>query len=91
MDRMVTTVCWGYSGYAAKLVEDRTFHTDKTSERHVARIHEGLHTLVSFAVEDGGRLGAHAHTFLRTLVRVGGAALQYEILAGTSCVAMELL
>ena len=54
-------------GYAAKLVEDRKFYADKTSGRPVARIHGGLHTLVPFAVEDGGRLGAHAHAFLRAL------------------------
>jgi hypothetical protein len=54
-------------GYAAKLVEDRKFYAEKTSERHVARIHGGLHTLIPFAVEDGGRLGAHAQAFLRTL------------------------
>jgi hypothetical protein len=54
-------------GYAAKLVEDRKFYADKTSERPVARIHGGLHTLVPFAVEDGGRLGAHAQALLRML------------------------
>ncbi len=54
-------------GYAAKLVEDMKFYADMTSERPVARIHGGLHTLVPFAVEDGGRLGAHARAFLRTL------------------------
>ncbi len=54
-------------GYAAKLVEDRKLYADKTSERPVARIHGGLHTLVPFAVEDGGRLGAHAQSFLRSL------------------------
>jgi hypothetical protein len=54
-------------GYAAKLVEDRKFYADKTSERPVAKIHGGLHTLVPFAVEDGGRLGAHAQAFLRAL------------------------
>ena len=27
-----------------------------------------MHTLVPFAVEDDGRLGAHAHAFLRSLV-----------------------
>ena len=54
-------------GYAAKLVEDRKFYADRTSERPVARIYGGLHTLVPFAVEDGGRLGAHAQAFLRTL------------------------
>jgi hypothetical protein len=33
----------------------------------MARIHGGLHTLVPFAVEDGGRLGAHAQAFFRAL------------------------
>jgi hypothetical protein len=55
-------------GYAAKLVEDKKFYADKTSYRPVVRIHGGLHTLVPFAVEDGGRLGAHAQAFLRSLV-----------------------
>ncbi len=54
-------------GYAAKLVEDRKFYADKTSKRPVSRIHGGLHTLVPFAVEDGGRLGTHAQALLRTL------------------------
>ncbi len=54
-------------GYVAKRVEDRKFYADKSSERPVARIHGGLHTLVPFAVEDGGRLGAHAQAFLRIL------------------------
>jgi hypothetical protein len=53
-------------GYAVKLVEDRKLYADKTSKRPVARIHGGLHTLVPFAVEDGGRLGAHAQSFLRS-------------------------
>ncbi len=48
-------------------MEDRKFYAGKISERHVARIHGGLHTLVPFAVEDVGRLGAHAQAFLRTL------------------------
>jgi len=54
-------------GYAAKLVEDRKFYADKVAERPVARIHGGMHTLIPFAVEDGGRLGAHAQAFLRSL------------------------
>ena len=68
LDRVVTT---GYMntrqremgvipGYAAKLVEDKKFYADKTSARPVGRIHGGKHTLVPFAIEDGGRLGAHA-------------------------------
>jgi len=43
------------------------FYADKASERPVARIHGGLHTLIPFAVDDGGRLGAHAQTFLHSL------------------------
>jgi hypothetical protein len=54
-------------GYAAKMVEDMKFYADMTSERHVARNHRGHHTLVPFAVEDGGWLGAHAQSFMRTL------------------------
>jgi hypothetical protein len=54
-------------GYAAKLVEDKKFYADKISERPTAKIHGGRHTLVPFAVEDGGNLGAHAHAFLRSL------------------------
>ena len=54
-------------GYAAKLVEDKKFYADKISERPTAKIHGGRHTLVPFAVEDGGKLGAHAQAFLRSL------------------------
>ena len=53
-------------GYATKLVEDRKFYADKVSERLATKIHGGRHTLVPFAVEDGGRLGAHVHAFLRS-------------------------
>ncbi len=45
------------------------FYADKSSERPVAHVHGGLHTFVPFAVEDGGRLGAHAHALLRTLAK----------------------
>ena len=47
-------------GYAAKMVEDRKLYADMTSDRPNARIHGGRHTLVPFAIEDGGRLGTHA-------------------------------
>ncbi len=75
LDGFVTSVCRNtrhretgdIPGFAAKLVEDMKFYADKTSKRPVARIHGGLHTLVPFAVEDGGRLGAHAQAFLRAL------------------------
>ncbi len=51
-------------GYAAKFIEEKKFYADKASERPVARIYGGLHTLIPFAVEDGRRLGAHAQAFL---------------------------
>jgi len=77
LDGVVTTVylntrqreTQGNPGYAAKLVEDMKCYADKNSERLVARIHGGRHTLVAFAVEDGGRLRAHAQTFLRALAK----------------------
>jgi hypothetical protein len=56
-------------GFATKLVEDKKLYTDKTSERPVTAIHRGRHTLILFAMEDGGRLGAHAQSFLCFLAR----------------------
>jgi len=56
-----------HTGYAAKLVEARKLYADKISERPAAKINGGRYTLVRFAVENGGRLGAHAHAFLRSL------------------------
>ena len=53
-------------GYAAKQAEDRKFYTDKSSVEPVASIHGGPHVLVPFALEDGGRLGAHAQALLRS-------------------------
>jgi hypothetical protein len=51
-------------------VEDTKLYDDKIYERLVAKIraHGGCHTFVSFAVEDGGRLEAHAQSFFRCLV-----------------------
>ena len=40
---------------------------DKIFEWPVAKIHGGAHTLVIFAVEDGGRLGVHEQSLLRSL------------------------
>ena len=54
-------------GYAAKLAEDMKLYADMTSDRSVAKIHDGMHTLVPFAVEDGIRLGAHTQVFLCSL------------------------
>jgi hypothetical protein len=53
-------------GYAAKQAEDRKFYADKSSAEPVASIHGGPHVLVPFALEDGGRLGAHAQALLRS-------------------------
>jgi hypothetical protein len=57
-------------GYAAsKLVEDLKFYDGMTSERPVYPSHGGRLTLVPFAVDDGGRLGAHAESFLHSLAK----------------------
>jgi hypothetical protein len=57
-------------GYAAKQAEDRKFDNDRTCADPIACIHDGPHVLVPFALEDGGRLGAHAQALLRSLVVV---------------------
>ena len=53
--------------YAAKQAEDKKFYADKTSAQPIAALHGGPHVLVPFAMEDGGRLGVHAITLLRSL------------------------
>ncbi len=53
-------------GYDAKQAEDMKFYADKSSAQPVASIHGGPHVLVTFAQEDGGRLGAHAQALLRS-------------------------
>ena len=45
-------------GFAAKQVEDKKFKTNADSPKHVVA-HGGRHTFVPFAMEDGGRIGAH--------------------------------
>jgi hypothetical protein len=47
-------------GYAAKQAEDMKFLADKRSLQPISAINGGPHILVPFAIEDGGRLGAHA-------------------------------
>ena len=47
-------------GYAAKQAEDMKFLADRTSRQPISSTHGGPHILVPFAIEDGGRLGAHA-------------------------------
>jgi len=54
-------------GYAAKQAEDRKFLKDRTSSQPIAASNGGQHVLVLFAMEDGGRLGAHAEALLRAL------------------------
>jgi hypothetical protein len=53
-------------GYAAKQAEDRKFQVDRASTQLIA-IHGDPHILVPFAMEDGGRLGAHAFHLLMAL------------------------
>jgi hypothetical protein len=53
-------------GYAAKQAEDRKFLADKTSSQPIYAVNGGPHILVPFAIEDGGRLGAHAQALLRS-------------------------
>ena len=54
-------------GYAANQAEDKKFLADMTSTHPISAIHGGPHILVPFVVEDGSRLGAHAHALLRAL------------------------
>jgi hypothetical protein len=54
-------------GFAAKQAEDRKFLADKMSTQPISVVHGGPHVLVPFAIEDGGRLGAHAQALLRSL------------------------
>ena len=54
-------------GYASKQAEDRKFLADRISRQPISVIHGGPHILVPFAIEDGGRLGAHAQALLRAL------------------------
>ena len=54
-------------GYAAKQVEDRKFKKDADSPYPVSASHGGLHTLVPFVMEDGGRIAAHGQYVLRML------------------------
>ena len=72
LDGVVTSVymntCPRYTttvpGYAAKQDEDKKFYADRASASPSSIAHGGPHVLVPFAIEDGGRLGAHAHVFL---------------------------
>ena len=57
-------------GYATKQAEDKKFMADKTSSQPILVVNGGPHILVPFAIEDGGRLGAHAQALLRSLATV---------------------
>ena len=48
-------------------MEDRKLKKDADSPHPVAVAAGGRHTFVPFAMEDGGRLGAHAHATLKLL------------------------
>ena len=54
-------------GYAAKHAEDKKFLADKTSTQPISATHGGPHIIAPFAIEDGGRLGAHAQDLLRAM------------------------
>ena len=54
-------------GFAAKKVEDTKFRDDQYSTQSVLAAHGGRHTFLPFAMEDGGRIGAHGQVVLRML------------------------
>ena len=56
--------------HASKQVEDHKFKAGHVSTKPISSIHGGPHVLVPFAMENGGRLGAHALALLRALVVV---------------------
>jgi len=76
LDGVVTTVCMNsfmsrvevVPGLAAKKVEGTKFKAGQISAHPVSSVHEGRHTFVPFAIEDGGRIGAHGQDVLRMLV-----------------------
>jgi hypothetical protein len=57
-------------GYATKQAEDCAFYTDQAPAQPIAPVHGDPHALVPFAIEDGGRLGAHELALLRALAVV---------------------
>ncbi len=75
LDGVVTTVfriCISFRvavvpGYVAKRVEEKNFKAESDSLRPLASIVGGRHILIPFAMEDGGRLGAHAQAALKRL------------------------
>jgi len=57
-------------GYAAKQAKDRKLLADRTSAQPIARVHGVPHVVVPFAIENGGRLGAHSLALRRVLATV---------------------
>ncbi len=57
-------------GYVAKQAEDRKFLANHAFSQPIVGIHGGPSVLVLFALEDGGRLGAHALALLGALAFV---------------------
>ena len=54
-------------GFAVKFREDAKLDADMRSSRPVSRVHGGRHRLVPFVLEEGGRFGDHALSFLAEL------------------------
>jgi hypothetical protein len=54
-------------GFAAKQTEDKKFKADADSSHPVVVHHGGRHRFIPFAMEDGGRIGAHGQATLRML------------------------
>ena len=53
--------------FAAKQAEDKKFKANADSSHPVAARHGGRHKFIPFAMEDGGRFGAHGQAALRML------------------------
>ena len=60
-------------GFAAKQVEHRKFKADADSLHLVSSLHGGRHRLISFAMKDGGRIGARGQASLRMLAEFAAA------------------
>jgi hypothetical protein len=54
-------------GFAAKKVEDTKFKFEQISAHPVSVAHGKRHMFVPFAMEDGGKIGAHGHAVLSML------------------------
>ena len=54
-------------GFAAKQVEDKKFRAGADSIHPVSAQHGKRHRFIPFAMEDGGRIGAHGQAALRML------------------------